>query len=448
MASRDALVELPVAATTRVRRTLAEQTLLRGRAGAGAGRPRPQPRQHDAAARVRPHRGDDPRPDLHALPGGARGRPGARRARCSCRSRRAARTAGHRRVARRRRTTCERFLHVPAEQGRRGAERARARSRPSSRRPTGALRERLGLRRGRSCSRPPRTPAQEPRAPDRRDARPSTRRSCCPATRRPFDAALRERADGGARRADRLADRRRHGGALPRRDLPRLPVARRGLRPAGARGDAPRRAGGVRARDARCRSWRATPRCCSTRSTPTRSRRRCGGWSRTTALRRELAARGRERAARFSWERGGGGDRGELPQGARVTDASTSSSTASSARYRDVLAPGFFGRIEAQNARRFAARTALVNNVEDRADAEARGARARRGRARSTGVVFVADHLAAAAAQHRRAARRADVAPRLGARRGDARRARRGCCTGTPTCGCARRATGSGPRSR
>jgi hypothetical protein len=37
--------------------------------------------------------------------------------------------------------------------------------------------------------------------------------------------------------------------------------------------------------------------------------------------------------------------------------------------YRDVLQPGWFPAIEDQNRRRFARRTALINNVEDRADA-------------------------------------------------------------------------------
>jgi hypothetical protein len=39
--------------------------------------------------------------------------------------------------------------------------------------------------------------------------------------------------------------------------------------------------------------------------------------------------------------------------------------------YRDVLAPGFFRRVAAQNRHRFARRTAIVNNVADRAAAEA-----------------------------------------------------------------------------
>jgi hypothetical protein len=63
--------------------------------------------------------------------------------------------------------------------------------------------------------------------------------------------------------------------------------------------------------------------------------------------------------------------------------------------YRAVLAPGHFPRVEADNGRRFALRTALVNNVEDREDAEARG-RALVESGEIDRVVFVADRLEAA----------------------------------------------------
>jgi hypothetical protein len=43
--------------------------------------------------------------------------------------------------------------------------------------------------------------------------------------------------------------------------------------------------------------------------------------------------------------------------------------------YRDVLAPGFFAALAENHAHRFARRTAIVNNVDDRADAERRIAR-------------------------------------------------------------------------
>src|SRR4051812_8816999 len=41
--------------------------------------------------------------------------------------------------------------------------------------------------------------------------------------------------------------------------------------------------------------------------------------------------------------------------------------------YRDVLAPGTFARVGSEACFAFARRTALVNNVDDRADAERRG---------------------------------------------------------------------------
>jgi hypothetical protein len=63
--------------------------------------------------------------------------------------------------------------------------------------------------------------------------------------------------------------------------------------------------------------------------------------------------------------------------------------------YRDVLAPGTFARITEANRTRFASRTALVNNVEDRADAQLR-AQALIAAGEIDRVVFVADHLAAA----------------------------------------------------
>jgi hypothetical protein len=62
--------------------------------------------------------------------------------------------------------------------------------------------------------------------------------------------------------------------------------------------------------------------------------------------------------------------------------------------YRDVLAPGTFAEIERQNDFRFTRRVALVNNVEDRGDAERRGAVLT-----ESGEIdelrFVEDHLAA-----------------------------------------------------
>lgn len=60
--------------------------------------------------------------------------------------------------------------------------------------------------------------------------------------------------------------------------------------------------------------------------------------------------------------------------------------------YRDVLAPGFFAGLMRDNRRDFAMRTALINNVEDRADAEAR-AQALVASGELTRYRFVEDHL-------------------------------------------------------
>lgn len=60
--------------------------------------------------------------------------------------------------------------------------------------------------------------------------------------------------------------------------------------------------------------------------------------------------------------------------------------------YREVLAPGFFPALAENHAHRFARRTAIVNNVEDRAEVEARIERLR-----SSGELdaafFVEDHI-------------------------------------------------------
>lgn len=66
--------------------------------------------------------------------------------------------------------------------------------------------------------------------------------------------------------------------------------------------------------------------------------------------------------------------------------------------FRAVLSPGWFDRVEADNRRRCAVRTALVNNVEDPAAVQALAAE----RIADGGldrVVFVADHRAAALAR-------------------------------------------------
>ena len=60
--------------------------------------------------------------------------------------------------------------------------------------------------------------------------------------------------------------------------------------------------------------------------------------------------------------------------------------------YRKVLAPGFFHRIAADNARGFACRTVVINNVDDRAMATAL-AEARVADGEIDRYAFVADHL-------------------------------------------------------
>jgi hypothetical protein len=66
--------------------------------------------------------------------------------------------------------------------------------------------------------------------------------------------------------------------------------------------------------------------------------------------------------------------------------------------YRKVLAPGFFAQIEGDNARAFASRTVVINNVEDREDASALAA-ARVGAGEIDRYVFVADRLDTALAE-------------------------------------------------
>ncbi len=63
--------------------------------------------------------------------------------------------------------------------------------------------------------------------------------------------------------------------------------------------------------------------------------------------------------------------------------------------YREVLVPGFFERIQRENRFAFAGRVALINNVEDLADARARAQRLLDA-GELTDVVVVAEHLDAA----------------------------------------------------
>ena len=83
----------------------------------------------------------------------------------------------------------------------------------------------------------------------------------------------------------------------------RLPVLRRGLRPAGARGDDARRAERVLGPERRCRRSRATPRCCSSPRIPLRSGTAIERLLDDDVLRKRLRDAGLARAATFSWER-------------------------------------------------------------------------------------------------------------------------------------------------
>ena len=186
--------------------------------------------------------------------------------------------------------------------------------------------------------------AQEP-PPDRRGGRARRRR-----------APGRRRARLGRRRDARLARRGRRRGArraLPRRACARLPVALRGLRHPGARGDGVRHAGRDEPRAARPRRSPAARRCSSTRSTSSRSP---PGSRRPSSRRDELrAARPRARAARTRGRRSptrsnasGGSShdaarrrrrRRARPRAARATRRTSSTCSASWRRSR--LRPAF-----------------------------------------------------------------------------------------------------------
>ena len=148
-------------------------------------------------------------------------------------------------------------------------------------------------------------PAQEPRAPDpggRAAARAGARaRRACGARLRAA-ACARRRAGGRRAGADhRLAERRGPRGALPAGGRLRLPVAARGLRDAGAGGDAARHAGRVRGRDVAARGGRRRGAAVRPLLESTRSPRRRGGcWRRRR--RRAGGARARARGG-FGWER-------------------------------------------------------------------------------------------------------------------------------------------------
>ena len=124
--------------------------------------------------------------------------------------------------------------------------------------------------------------AQEPARAARRagaDPAPSAGRcSCCPATRRRTRRSCARRAaalgvDDDVRFLGWTVRRGRRGPVRAERGV-RLPVALRGVRSAGARGDGARRARRVLGPRLAARGRAATPRCCSTPPIPPRSPRR------------------------------------------------------------------------------------------------------------------------------------------------------------------------------
>ena len=110
--------------------------------------------------------------------------------------------------------------------------------------------------------------------------------------------------DGGAR------------GPVRRGDLPRVPVALRGLRAAGAGGDGARRAGGHARAGRRCARWQATRRCCSIPRTWTRSAPPSSGSWATGRSANGSRRRGRRAGGRLHLGAHGGVDRRHLPSGA------------------------------------------------------------------------------------------------------------------------------------
>ena len=222
---------------------------------------------------------DDPRRDLQALPGN-RGAAERRRAAPGA-GRRAAVEAGTDRlggVARRHRPLSRRG----AGARRRDSQRARAageRRRTLGRRPAAAVRSR-------SCAHRPHgggeAPAQEPRTPDRRVRLARHRRH---ARRSRVRDAVRSLTQATGRRAGsvpRLARRRSARRPLPHRDLLRPPVAGRGVRAAGTRGDDARHSGCLLPNELAA-GGRRRGRADSTRSTPARSQTRSRASSPTTS---------------------------------------------------------------------------------------------------------------------------------------------------------------------
>ena len=259
----------------------------------------------DVPAAARGHPGDDdPRPRPAAL-----SRSGCTAARAACTRRSTANAA----------RTCDlvfansaftardvvELLGVPARARARRPPRASTRSsRPTARTPTSAAR---------TCS-PSRRSSRA-----RTSARSSRRMRCSAATTSGWRssaprAGASSRSSTAGHRPARLRRRRRARPALSRCGRVRLPVALRGLRPPGDRGDGLRRARSSARRTPRSTRPAATPPCGSI----PRARRRSPRRSRGARRRDELCARGLEHARASPGARTG---ESSSPRYSRLRDA-------------------------------------------------------------------------------------------------------------------------------
>ena len=250
-----------------------------------------------AAARLpRPLGADAARPLVRARPvADGPARP-ARRSRRSCRARRARADARARRLG--------------ADEARRRRAVRRARRRRSTVTPNGVdpaffpLRAAHAYTARRTCSSSARSRSGRTRSPRSTPRRRSASRSSSPARRRTPRSPARSATRGADLRG--YVDEGRARRPLPRGGGARPPVAVRGLRPAGARGDGVRHAGRRRPTTRRCARSAATRPCTPTTATsPARS------GARSPSATRLAAAGHRPRAALLV-----GGDR--APDGRRL----------------------------------------------------------------------------------------------------------------------------------
>ena len=243
-------VIVPVQARRRTEWVRGEQHSCRGSRRARA-RPPPQPREHRARCGAVPPRRDDPRPHLPHLSGGALRVCGRRDGASSSRSRHAARTAS----SPRRRALATISSGFSASRPRRSTSSRKGRARRRAE-PTSESRAAATLDLGERPRRPDglrQAAAQEPASACSTRSRsfPASagRCSCSPATRRPRGRASRARSRSSASTSDTRflgwVSTAELEGLYAARVLLRLPVALRGVRAAGARGDGAGRSGRV-----------------------------------------------------------------------------------------------------------------------------------------------------------------------------------------------------------